>query len=241
MKILKLCFLFFISSCFMLSAQKRVQVKGLVINPSTLEEKKHPEVTITINKETKIPNKKGKFKIKAFEGDTLAVTSKDFTNLKYIIPKNTSKALVVLNEFKGLIKFFGKKEQIKNHLEKAIEDFNKLPMIIDQYPIYPGCETVDSKSIAKCLNRSLNHHIRRKFNTDIANELGLSPGKKRISILFAIDKRGEIKDIEIKAPHPRLEKEALRIIKEVPKMQPALRKNKAVELKYGLPIVFRVE
>ena len=52
-------------------------------------------------------------------------------------------------------------------------------------------------------------------------------GKKRIIMLFKIDKVGNIVDIKAKAPHPRLQKEAIRIIKLLPKMKPGRQRGKA--------------
>ena len=39
-------------------------------------------------------------------------------------------------------------------------------------------------------------------------------------MLFKIDESGNIIDIRTKAPHPKLDKEAQRIIKLLPKMKP---------------------
>ena len=73
------------------------------------------------------------------------------------------------------------------------------------------------------------------------NDLGMSPGKKRIIMLFKIDKVGNIVDIRAKAPHPKLQKEAIRIIKLLPKMKPGRQRGKAVGVKYTLPMRIEVE
>ena len=60
-------------------------------------------------------------------------------------------------------------------------------------------------------------------------------------MLFKIDESGNIIDIRTKAPHPKLDKEAQRIIKLLPKMKPGQQQGKAVRVKYTLPMRIDVE
>ena len=83
--------------------------------------------------------------------------------------------------------------------------------------------------------------VLRNFNTELANELGLRSGKKRIMTQFVIDKNGHVTDVKIRAPHPKLKKEAGRIIGKIPKLIPGVQNDKAVKVKYTLPISFMVE
>lgn len=122
--------------------------------------------------------------------------------------------------------------------EDVVED---VPFaIIEDVPVFPGCTgTKDQKR--ECLSDKISQHVNRKFNADLAQELGLSPGKKRIFVMFKIDKNGDVTDIEARAPHVRLEKEAIRVIEMLPKMQPGKQRGRAVGVKYSLPITFNVE
>lgn len=122
------------------------------------------------------------------------------------------------------------------------EDFNEdVPFaIIEDVPVYPGCKgTKEQKKT--CLNKSLQKHVARKFNADLAGDLGLSPGKKKIYIQFKITKTGNIEIIGARAPHPRLEKEAKRVVKLLPKMTPGKQRGRPVNVTYMLPISFNVE
>ncbi|MDA8762380.1 energy transducer TonB [Flavobacteriaceae bacterium] len=47
--------------------------------------------------------------------------------------------------------------------------------------------------------------------------------------------------IDNDAPHPKLQKEAIRIIKLLPKMKPGRQRGKAVGVKYTLPMRIEVE
>ena len=82
--------------------------------------------------------------------------------------------------------------------------------------------------------------IQKKFNADLASPLGLS-GRQKIDVQFKIDKTGKVTDIKTRAPHPRLEKEAERVIKIIPEMTPGRQSNKNVGVIYTLPIIFRVQ
>lgn len=122
--------------------------------------------------------------------------------------------------------------------EEVIED---VPFtIIEDVPVFPGCK--GSKSELKaCFSRQMQKHFERKFDADLPNELGLPPGKKRLIMLFKIDKTGNIVDIRAKAPHPRLQEEAIRIIKLLPKMKPGKQRGIPVGVKYTLPLGILVE
>lgn len=123
-------------------------------------------------------------------------------------------------------------------VEEVIED---VPFtIIEDVPVFPGCKG-NKKELKACFNKKMQKHFAKKFDSDLPNELGLSPGKKRLIMLFKIDRTGNIVDIRAKAPHPRLQKEAIRIIKLLPKMTPGKQRGKAVGVKYTLPMRIDVE
>ncbi|AUC16418.1 energy transducer TonB [Tenacibaculum sp. SZ-18] len=122
--------------------------------------------------------------------------------------------------------------------EEVIED---VPFsIIEDVPVFPGC-TGSNQQKKDCLNKKMRKHVQRYFDAELANELGLPSGKKRIFVQFKIDKDGSITSIQARAPHPRLKKEAERIVKKLPKMKPGRQRGKAVRVGYTLPITFNVE
>ena len=122
--------------------------------------------------------------------------------------------------------------------EEVIED---VPFsIIEDVPVFPGCKGSKAQKKA-CLNKKMQKHVQRYFDAELANELGLSPGKKRIYLIFKIGKTGNIEDINARAPHPRLKKEAIRIAKKLPKMLPGKQRGRPVRVGYTLPITFNVE
>jgi protein TonB len=121
------------------------------------------------------------------------------------------------------------------------EDFNEdVPFaIIEDVPVYPGCKGTKVQKKA-CLNMSMQKHVQRKFNGDLAGDLGLS-GKQKIYIQFKITKTGGIEIIGARAPHAKLEKEARRVVNLLPKMEPGKQRGRAVNVTYMLPITFDVQ
>lgn len=122
--------------------------------------------------------------------------------------------------------------------EEVVEDVSF--MIIEDVPVFPGCKG-SKDELKKCFNKKMQKHFQKKFDAELPNELGLSSGKKRLIMLFKIDRQGNIVDIRAKAPHPRLQKEAIRIIKLLPKMKPGRQRGKPVGVKYTLPMRIDVE
>ncbi len=113
--------------------------------------------------------------------------------------------------------------------------------VIENVPIYPGCENLSNNDQRKkCMSEKVQEFVQRKFNTDLGSQLGLS-GVNRVIVQFKIDKNGNITDVRSRAPHPRLEQEAARVINSLPKMQPGRQRGKPVGVMYSLPIVFQVQ
>ena len=126
---------------------------------------------------------------------------------------------------------------------EVIEQYEEVAQSIDfveEVPLFPGCEKEKSNAAKRdCMNSKINKFVRRKFNTDRAEGLGLD-GVNRISTLFTIDQNGEIVDVQVRAPHPKLEAEAKRVINLLPEMTPGKQQDKAVKVKFALPIIFQV-
>ena len=125
---------------------------------------------------------------------------------------------------------------------KEVEEDLEIPFsVIENVPVFPGCENQKSNDAKRqCMSDKIADFVNKKFNTDLAGELGLS-GRQRINVMFKIDKSGEIVGVQARAPHPGLEKEAKRVIGLLPKMQPGKQRGKAVTVPYSLPILFQVQ
>ena len=123
-------------------------------------------------------------------------------------------------------------------VEEVIEDVSFL--IIEDVPVFPGCK--GSKSELKaCFSKMVQKHFSRKFDAELPNELGLSSGRKRVFIGFKIDKNGNVVNIQARAPHPKIKKEVLKVMNQLPKMKPGRQRGKAVGVKYSIPFTLIVE
>ena len=125
-------------------------------------------------------------------------------------------------------------------VEEVYEDVEVPFSVIENVPEYPGCEKGSNSQKRKRMSAKIAKFVQRKFNTDLAGDLGLS-GRQRINVIFKIDKRGNVVGVRSRAPHPRLEKEAARVINMLPKMKPGRQRGKAVVVPYSLPITFQVQ
>ena len=125
-------------------------------------------------------------------------------------------------------------------VDEVEEDVEVPFSVIENVPEYPGCEKGTNSEKRKCMSKAIEKFIQKKFNTDLANDLGLT-GKQRISVIFKIDKDGNVTGVRSRAPHPRLEKEAERVVNLLPKMKPGRQRGRAVVVPYSLPITFLVQ
>jgi periplasmic protein TonB len=123
-----------------------------------------------------------------------------------------------------------------------VEEDIEVPFaVIENVPIFPGCEKEKTNEAKKqCMSEEITKFVGKKFNTELASELGLT-GRQRINVIFKIDKTGSIAGVRARAPHPGLEKEAARVVNLLPKMKPGKQRGKPVTVPYSLPIVFQVQ
>jgi len=109
-------------------------------------------------------------------------------------------------------------------------------ILIENPPIFPGCEGLEKKASKQCFANGVSKFVNRKFNTGIAEDLS---GKQKIWVQFVIDKTGAITDIQARSLHKKLEKEAIRVVEKLPQMTPGMQRTRPVKVKYTLPIVFQ--
>ena len=123
-------------------------------------------------------------------------------------------------------------------VEEVVEDVSF--MIIENVPVFPGC-TGNNEELKACFSKMVQKHFSRKFDAELPNELGLSPGNKRVFIGFKIDRQGNIVNIQARAPHPKIKSEVVSVMKKLPKMKPGRQRGKPVGVKYSIPFTLIVE
>ena len=73
-------------------------------------------------------------------------------------------------------------------VEEFYEDVEVPFSVIENVPEYPGCEKGSNAEKRKCMSAKIAKFVQRKFNTDLAGDLGLS-GRQRINVIFKIRQR----------------------------------------------------
>ena len=121
--------------------------------------------------------------------------------------------------------------------EEVIED---TPFIlIENVPVYPGCKG-NNKELKACFTKKISEFFGSKFDVNLATQLGLDAGKKKLYVVFRIDKTGKVTNVKARGPHKRLEKEVVSIISSLPKMKPGEQRGTPVGVSYSIPITFEV-
>ena len=124
-------------------------------------------------------------------------------------------------------------------VEDDFEDVDVPFAVIEDVPIYPGCERVAKSQRRNCFQEQINKHIRRNFRyPEIAQEMGI---QGRVYVNFIIAKDGTIQNIRMRGPDKNLEKEAQRIISKLPNMTPGKQRGRAVRVPFSIPITFRLQ
>jgi len=124
-----------------------------------------------------------------------------------------------------------------------IPDDEPVPfMVIEDVPIFPGCEQEKGKGAKKmrdCFQTMMKKHVSKVFRyPEIAQEMGI---EGRVNVIFEIQKDGSIGNVRMRGPDKNLEKEAARIIGKLPKMTPGKQRGKPVRVPFSIPINFQLQ
>ena len=124
-------------------------------------------------------------------------------------------------------------------VEDDFDDIDVPFAVIEDVPIFPGCESVAKSQRRACFQEQMNQHIRKNFRyPDIAQEMGI---QGRVYVNFIISKDGTITNIRMRGPDKNLENEAARIIGRLPQMTPGRQRGRAVRVPFSIPITFRLQ
>jgi len=124
-------------------------------------------------------------------------------------------------------------------IEEEFEDVDVPFAVIEDVPIFPGCEKVAKSERRNCFQEKMNTHIRKNFRyPEIAQEMGI---QGRVYVNFIIAKDGSISNIRMRGPDKNLEAEAQRIISKLPQMTPGKQRGRPVRVPFSIPITFRLQ
>lgn len=124
-------------------------------------------------------------------------------------------------------------------VEKVEEEVEVAFAVIEDVPVFPGCEGLSKQKTKDCFQKKMQEHVVKNFNyPQAALDMGI---QGRVSVIFIIDSKGHTTNIRSRGPDQILETEAERIIGKLPKMQPGKQRGKPVKVAYAVPIFFKYE
>ncbi|SHI30045.1 energy transducer TonB [Algibacter luteus] len=124
-------------------------------------------------------------------------------------------------------------------VEEVDEDVQVAFAIIEDVPVFPGCEGLSKQGTKDCFQKKIQEHVGKNFTyPQTALDLGI---QGRVSVVFVIDKSGHITNIRSRGPDKILQQEAERIIGKLPKMKPGKQRGMPVKVAYAVPIFFKLD
>lgn len=117
-------------------------------------------------------------------------------------------------------------EIVQMQEEEEVEE-EEVFYIVENMPEFPGGDVALRTYIAQNVKYP-----------EIAKENGLS-GK--VFVQFVINQKGEVQDVKIaRGVDPALDKEAIRVVQNLPKWKPGSQRGKPVKVSYTVPINFQL-
>ena len=121
------------------------------------------------------------------------------------------------------------------HVEEKIaepeppkEEETKVFDVVEQMPSFPG----GPAALMQYLSSNIKYPV-------VAEENGV---QGRVVCTFVVEKDGSITDVRVvKSVDPSLDKEAMRVVKSMPKWIPGKQNGSAVRVKYTVPVTFRLQ
>ena len=107
-------------------------------------------------------------------------------------------------------------------------DEGEIFQVVEQMPEFPG----GMQALMAYLSKNIKY-------PSVAQDNGI---QGRVLVSFVVNKDGSIVDPEvIKSVDAALDKEAMRVIKAMPKWNPGKQRGKTVRVKYTVPVLFRLQ
>ena len=112
--------------------------------------------------------------------------------------------------------------------EPPKEEETKVFDVVEQMPSFPG----GPSALFEYLSKNIKYPV-------VAEENGI---QGRVIVSFVVERDGSITDVRVvKSVDPSLDKEAVRVVKAMPKWIPGKQNGSAVRVKYTVPVTFRLQ
>ena len=132
------------------------------------------------------------------------------------------------------------KDEIIEEVEEVEDNKEYNFKVVEDKPIYPGCESVPKSQREACFQKKIQKGIYKKLKyPEISKEMGK---QGRVFVKFVISKTGAITNIKaIRGPDKHLKGAAVKAIRALPRMTPAKQRGKPVKVSYMIPVVFKLQ
>lgn len=111
---------------------------------------------------------------------------------------------------------------------KQEEVTEEIFVVVEDQPLFPG----GNAAMMKFLSDNIKYPV-------IAQENGI---QGRVICNFVVEKDGSITDVQVvRGVDPSLDKEAVRVIQQMPRWNPGKQRGQAVRVRFTLPVVFRLQ
>lgn len=149
--------------------------------------------------------------------------------------KETETAVGKVNEDRGVDDIIQAKEhkevvvvEEKKEEVKPKEDDNKVFESVEQPPVFPGGDA----ALLKWIGSHINY-------PPVAQENGI---QGKVTVQFVVTKTGSVGQVKVvRGKDPDLDKEAVRVVKSLPKFTPGKMNGHAVNVWYTVPITFKLQ
>ncbi|MCI7118519.1 energy transducer TonB [Prevotella sp.] len=111
---------------------------------------------------------------------------------------------------------------------KHVVEETKIFTVVEQMPMYPGGDA------------ALMGYLRDNIHyPTVAAENGV---QGRVVVGFVVERDGSITDVKVlRSVDPSLDREAMRVVKSMPRWTPGKQNGSAVRVKYQVPVTFRLQ
>ena len=164
--------------------------------------------------------------------DGIAVDKKFRTPILYRLSDIEKGSMISIN-----INKIDKGLSLLNNLKKegVFSTFN----MVDEVPVFPGCEEVLRSKKRECFEEKMNRHIAKHFRYPaLAQQFGV---QGRVFVQFMIGVDGNVTGIRTRGPDNNLENEAKRSISLLPKIKPGKENGVRVRVPFSIPITFKLQ
>ncbi|MCC5916050.1 MAG: energy transducer TonB [Cryomorphaceae bacterium] len=113
--------------------------------------------------------------------------------------------------------------------------------VVENKPVFPGCENEKTEQDrSDCFQRMMSRHVGSNFKfPEISKQMG-SQGV--VVVNFIINKDGSVSDAKVvRGVDDALDAEAIRVIKKLPKFEPAKQRGRPVRMSFNMPINARIQ